>query len=182
MITGATSGTFQNLQLGVGAFISEAYTGTFDKSKVIGATRGGASISIVPVMRSIAVDGIPDNTKEARVIDNFTATATFTAIEVGNKDILVRALAGADYSASTKKITLRHKLADGDFKDIYWLGETSKGDMIQITFKNSLSTGGMSLQANDKGEGEVAITIEANYSVADLDTPPVEIQYISPQQ
>lgn len=176
MIKGVNDTTFQKLQLGEGAFLTEKYAGSFDKTKVISATRGGGTIAITPVWRTRVIDGIHSNTAEARVVDNVTATASFTAVEI-TADNFKRAIGCAD--VADNKLTVRHEVKTSDFETIYWVGTLAgENKAVQITFKNAINTSGLSLTVREKNEGELALTFEANYSVNDLDTPPVEIEFL----
>ena len=177
MIKGVNESTFQKLQLGEGAFLKNKYNGTFVDEDVISATRGGGSIAITPVWRTRVIDGVHSNTAEARVVDNVTATANFTAVEITGENF-VRAIGCADYADN--KVTLRHEVKITDFQPIYWVGTLAgENKAVQITFLNAINTSGLSLTVREKNEGEFALTFEANYSVNDLDTPPVEIEFLS---
>lgn len=177
MIRGVSAKTFQNLQLGEGAFLKSAYDGTtLTASQIISATRGGGVLNITPVFRTRTIDGVPTNTKEARTIDYVTAVATFTALEI-TPELLKMAGAGADYDDKSDKITLRHELKTTDFGDIYWLGDISDGRRVQIIFKSAINTNGIQLTTQQNNEGGLSMQFEANYSVEDLDTPPIEIQF-----
>lgn len=178
MIKGVNKETFKNLVLNEGAFLNSAYNGTnILPNQVIGATRGGGTISIASVMRTRQIDGIPTNTAEARANDSFTASASFTTLEI-KPELLRRAGASADYDETTKKITFRHEIKTSDFGDIYWVGSISDGRLIQIKFSSAINTNGIQLRVQPNNEGELSMVFEANYSVEDLDTPPVEITYL----
>lgn len=177
MIRGVNANTFKNLQLGEGAFLKSAYNGTaLTNDQILSATRGGATINIAPVYRTRVIDGIPTNTAEARTIDSVNVTASFTALEI-TPELLERAAGGADYNAATKTLSLRHTLKTADFGDLYWVGDVSDGRRVQITFKNALNTNGIQLRTQQNNEGELSMNFEGNYGVADLDTPPVTIQF-----
>lgn len=179
MLRGVNEQTFQKLQLGEGAFLKTKYEGTLSPDQIISATRGGGTLAITPVWRTRTIDGIHPNTAEARTIDYYTATAGFTAVEITGENF-ARAIGAADYSSDTKRVTARHEVKTEDFNDIYWLGTLSGTDTaVQITFKNAINTSGLSLTVREKNEGELALTFEANYSVNSLDTPPVEIEFLS---
>ena len=177
MITGASAKTFNNLQLGEGAFLSTKYVDSLISENIISATRGGASITITPQYRSRVIDGIHDNTLEAKVIDYVMVKATFIALEI-TPSLLAKAIGGADYNETTGVITPRHSLSSADFTSVYWIGELSDGKKVQIIFNNVLNTNGMTLKTASKGEGELSLEFTAHYSVESLDTPPVSIEYI----
>lgn len=177
MIRGVSEKTFKNLQLGEGAFLKSAYNGeSLTPDQILSATRGGATIAITPVYRTRTIDGVPANTAEAKTIDYVTVTASFTALEI-TPELLERAGGGANYDDGSKKLTLSHVLTTTDFGDLYWVGEVSDGRKIQITFKNAINDNGIQLRTQQNNEGELSLSFSGNYSVADLDTPPVEIQF-----
>ena len=181
MLRGVNERTFQKLQLGEGAFLNTEYTkGTqLTPDMIISATRGGATISITPVWRTRVIDGIHSNTAEARVVDNVTATASFTALEVTGENF-AKAIGCATYDTETNKVNVSHTVTMDNFEPIYWVGTLSDGvTEVQITFANALNTNGLQLRATEKNEGELALNFEANYSVNSLDTPPVEIEFLS---
>lgn len=175
MIRGVTQQTFKNLQLGEGAFLKTKYAGTLSPEMILSATRGGATITIAPRYRTRVIDGVPENTKEAKAVDSVAVNASFVALEV-TPELLKKALEVADLSGNT--ITARHNVKDEDFADLYWIGEISDGRKAQITFKNAFNENGLSLKTAQNNEGELSMNFSGNYSVADLDTPPVEIEFL----
>lgn len=177
ILTGLSSKTPNNLQLGEGVFIKNGYSGTLVEEDIISATRGGATIAITPIWRNRDIDGSFENVKELKVLEYWTVQATFVAMEV-SVDTFLTALGCSDNTAGV--ISLRHIVKTTDFKDIYWIGTLSDtGKKIQITFKNALGTGGLQLKTASRNEGELSVTLDGHYSIADLDTPPVEIQFIT---
>jgi hypothetical protein len=177
MIRGVTEKTFENLQLGEGAFLKAKFTGTLSADNILSATRGGGTLNITPAYRTRSIDGIPANTKEAKAVDSIGVTASFVALEI-TPELVRRACGVADLDTANKIITLRHEVKTTDFEDLYWLGEVSDGRKVQITFKNAFNENGLSLRTQPNNEGELSLSFSGNYSVADLDTPPVEIEFI----
>ena len=177
MIRGVTEKTFENLQLGEGAFLKEKYTGTLVEGNILSATRGGATINIAPVYRTRTIDGVPANTMEAKTVDSVNVTASFTALEI-TPELIKRACGVADLDEAGKVLTLRHKIETTDFEPLYWIGEISDGRKVQITFKNAFNENGLSLRTQPNNEGELSLSFTGNYSAKDLDTPPVEIEFI----
>lgn len=177
MIRGVTEKTFENLQLGEGAFLKSKYTGTLSADNIISATRGGATIAITPVYRTRTIDGVPVNTAEAKAVDSVGVTASFVALEI-TPELIKRAIGIADLDEANKVLSLRHKIETTDFEPLYWVGEISDGRKVQITFKNAFNENGLSLRTQPNNEGELSLSFSGNYSVTDLDTPPVEIEFI----
>lgn len=181
MLTGLNSGTAQNLQLGAGAILKTAYVGasSLSASNILSATNGGATFSAVPTYFTPTVDGIFDNVKGAgKTITNWAVTLTFTAVEA-DSEVLLRALGCADQDGTTGAITGRHKIKATDYADLYFIAEKGDGSIIQIKISNALSTGGLSLQTVNNGNGGISFTVQGNYDISALDTPPFEITTIA---
>lgn len=177
MIRGVSGNTFKNLQLGEGAFLKTPYNGgNLTADQILSATRGGATVNITPVYRTRNIDGVPANTAEAKAVDSVSVNASFVALEI-TPELLKRALGGANYDDATNKLKLRQKLVISDFADLYWVGDVSDGRRVQITFKKAFNENGLQLRTQQFNEGELSMNFSGNYSVADLDTPPVEIEF-----
>lgn len=179
MITGLNTNTAQNLQLGAGAILKSKYVRgtTLSAENILSATNGGLSFTAVPQWFTPSVDGIFSNVKGAgKRITNWVVTLSFTAVEA-DAEVIAKALGCADIDGNV--ITGRHTINAEDYSDIYAIGEKGDGSVIQITLKNALNTNGLSLQTTNNGNGGIAFTVEANYDIADLDTPPFEIETIA---
>lgn len=180
MLTGLNSGTAQKLQLGAGAVLKEKYEAgdTLSAENVLSATNGGITFSAVPNFWTPSIDGAGEYVKGLRMVGNWTVTLSFTAVEA-DASVLLKALGCADQDSDTGVITGRHTIKAEDYADLYVIGEKSNGDVIQITIKNALSTGGLSLTTANNGNGGIAFTINGHYDLDDLDTPPFEIETIA---
>lgn len=180
MLTGLNSGTAQKLQLGAGAVLKEKYEAgdTLSAENVLSATNGGITFSAVPNFWTPSIDGAGEYVKGLRMVGNWTVTLSFTAVEA-DASVLLKALGCADQDSDTGVITGRHTINASDYADLYVIGEKSNGDVIQITIKNALSTGGLSLTTANNGNGGIAFTINGHYDLDDLDTPPFEIETIA---
>lgn len=179
MITGLNSSTAQNLQLGAGAILKSKYTTgtTLSADNILSATNGGITFTAVPQWFTPTVDGLYSNVKGAgKRITNWIVTLSFTAVEA-DAEVLAKALGCADVTGNV--ITGRHTIDAGDYADLYAIGEKGDGSVIQITLKNAMNTNGLSLTTANNGNGGIAFTIEANYDITDLDTPPFEIETIA---
>lgn len=180
MLTGLNSGTAQKLQLGAGAVLKEKYEAgdTLSATNVLSATTGGITFSAVPQFWTPSIDGAGEYVKGLRMVGSWVVTLTFTAVEA-DASVLLKALGCADQDSDTGVITGRHTINASDYADLYVIGEKSNGDVIQITIKNALSTGGLSLTTANNGNGGIAFTINGHYDLDDLDTPPFEIETIA---
>ena len=184
-ITGLTSVTKENLLLDAGAFFKnyDMATDTFATAvaagKLIGATAGGGSFSVVENVRQPEVDGAKSNTKGLVFIDHVVVTMGLNVVEM-TPAALKLALGSADqatHNAKYEKITGRHNVLDADYlTNITWVGKVSgSDDPMVIVVKNALSLNGLTIKVEDKKEAVVPITLTGHYDPAANDTPPYEI-------
>lgn len=184
MITGLTAQTKKNIQLDAGAlyknYVPASDTPSTATAKLIGATEGGASLSIVPEVRQIAVDGAKGPTKGFEVIDSWTATLSATMKEVKAETVQL-ALGAATATTTTSpadytKVAPNADYADADYlTNITWIGKIiGSANPVMIVLKNALCTNGFSMQAADKAEGTFDVVLTAHYDVSNLDEVPVE--------
>jgi len=183
-ITGLTSQTKKNIQLDAGALYKNynpaSDTPATASAKLIGATEGGASLSIVPEVRQIAVDGAKGPTKGFEVIDSWTATLSATMKEV-KADTVALALGAATTTSSTSPASYSKVVPDGNYEDsdyltnVTWIGKIiGSANPCMIVLKNALCTNGFTMQAADKAEGTFEVVLTAHYDVSSLDEVPVE--------
>lgn len=187
--TQVATDAFQKLQLNAGVLLSsfDPSTMTLDKTKILGATGGGTNFTAVPNYIDFGedIDNVPANTKELKRIDNYDVkmSGTFKTADTAVAKMLVGA---ADVTVGTGKVTPRSNLVAADFTDIWWVGDysdvnndgsgqTPKAGCMAIKLINALSTGGFSLQSNDKGKGDFAFEFTGHYSLSDIETVPFEI-------
>lgn len=181
MLTGLNANTATNLQFGAGAILKSKYsTGdTLTASNILSATNGGLTFSAVPEFYTPTVDGMFDNVMGGgRRIVRWVVTLSFTAVEA-DAEVIMRALGCANQDGTTGVITGRHTISASDYANIYALGEKGDGSVIQMTVKNGLNTNGLSLVTANNGNGGIAFTIQGNYDINDLETPPFEIETIA---
>lgn len=180
--SGLTNRSVQSLQLNAGVLLSD-YTkgGEIDENNIIGATRGGGSVTITPEIHQVAVDGAPTYTVGLERCDGYTAQLNFTMLEF-TAETIKRALGvgvtAANANAATTddiKITAATKVLTSDYSDVYWVGDLSDGRNVVVKLKNALNLNGLNLTASDKGEGTFALQLTAHYDINDLDTAPFEI-------
>lgn len=180
--TQVAADAFEKLQLNAGVLLTEfdPTSGTLDKTKIFGATGGGVSFTATPTFIDFGedIDNVPNNTKELKQLDYYEATmsGTFKTVDTA---VAKAVIAAADVSGN--KVTPRSTLAQTDFFDVWWVGDYSNvntgndAGFLAIKLINALSTGGFSIQSNDKGKGDFAFTFTGHYSLNDIDTVPFEI-------
>lgn len=177
--------TFQQLQLNAGILLSSfnPSTATVENTAIIGATTGGVEFSATPEYSDFGedIDNAPKNMKELKKLDNWTVemSGTFVTVDVNSIKTTIGA-ADIDKSDSTH-IVPRNDLVDGDFTDLWWVGDysdkngESKGGYLAIHMMNTLSTGGFAIQSTDGGKGNFAFTFTAHYSMDAQETVPFEV-------
>ena len=177
--------TFQNLQLNAGYFAKDfdPSTGTVEEDDILGATSGGANITITPSYTDLGedIDNCPKNTKELKQLDSWEIKGSGTLVTM-NPEIARMFVGAADIDESdATKITPRTTLSQSDFADLWLIGDYSdkngaqNGGFIAIHLINALSTGGFQIQTTDKAKGQFAFEFTAHQSISTPDVAPVEI-------
>lgn len=185
--SGFTSKTAENLLLDAGAYFKnyDVTTDTFDTAvtagKLLGATQGGGTFSAIPSVRKIEIDGVKGAAKGLQVIDEWVVTISANMKEA-SQDVILSALgSGTSVNGPTgyKKITANNYYELTDYVDnITWVGKLSGSESpVIIQVKNALSTGGLTINPQDKNEAVINLTYTGHYDSTALDTPPFEIYY-----
>lgn len=177
--------TFQQLQLNAGVLLSSftpASASVVD-ANILGATSGGVNFTASPTYSDYGedIDNCPKNMKELKKLDSWevTLSGTFLTVTPASAKLLIGA-ADTD-SADTTKVVPRNDVLDGDFKDIWWVGDysdkngESNGGFVAIHMLNGLSTGGFQIQSTDNGKGQFAFTFTGHYSMDAQETVPFEV-------
>lgn len=189
--TTVATDAFQKFQLNAGIILTEftPSTPTVDRTKIFMATSGGAQFTATPEFIDFGddVDNVPANTKEMKVLQSVTAVLSGTG-KTMDTATAKRLMAAADVDSSTGKITPRADLKSADFADLWWVGDYSDvnadsgsgssattAGFIAIRLINALSTGGFSLQPNDKGKGDFSFEFTGHYSINDMTVLPYEV-------
>ncbi|MEG0297422.1 MAG: hypothetical protein RR620_11955 [Clostridium sp.] len=186
--TGFTPETVENLILDVGVFFKdfEVGTDTFETAvkagKLIGATKGGGSFTAKPSIIPLEIDGLKNNTKGAKLIDDYEVAITANTVEVTPETIKLALIACKVTESETEgydKITASESISLEDYiKNITWVGTlsgNSKPVIIQVF--NALNQDGLSLTPEKKGQAVVALNFIGHYDVATLEEPPFAIYY-----
>ncbi len=193
MFSGVTANTPKHLQLDAGAFLKnyDVASDTWASAKgtkLIGATAGGGSLSAVPTIRRVEVDGVKGATKGFEALDEWVVTMTANVKEITAEALQLALATGTSVATKSpssadsnnyNKITAANELADANYIDnITWIGRLSGSELpVIIVMKNALCTNGLTLTTADKAEGVVALTLTGHYDPADLDAVPFEIYY-----
>lgn len=174
-LTGVTEKTPQNLQLNAGVLVSKWQLGsdTINETDIIGATRGGGSLSIVPTVHQVEADGIPTNYIGMDRIDEWVVTLNVTMLEFKPETLKLALGAGTKETSESgyKKYICTNEINGSDnYADIYWIGALSNGKKVIIKITNGMNKSGLTLSFSDKGEGTFPLAIIANYDYASLKT------------
>lgn len=123
------------------------------------------------------VNNAKKNTAELMQIEDYDCTLAFTALNV-TTDVIKLAIGAADVAEKkvTPRMTLDPTESTGDFKDIWWVGDTIEGGYVAVRLMNALSTGGLTLKTTDKGKGNISVTLTGCPRLGS-DTVPMEWYY-----
>lgn len=177
--------TFQQLQMNAGYFAKKfnPADGVVEQDDILGATSGGANITVTPSYVDLGedIDNCPKNTKELKQLESWEIKGSGTLVTM-NPEIARMFVGAADIDKSdATKITPRMTLSQSDFADIWLIGDYSdkngaqNGGFIAIHLINALSTGGFQIQTTDKAKGQFAFEFTAHQSISTPDVAPVEI-------
>ena len=176
--TKLSADAFDELQLDAGVLLK-----TFNPSApgiangaIICATTGGINPSCVPTFSDFAedVDNAPNNTKEFKHLDGWDCKISTTGLST-KPAVIKMALGCADIDGNnSSKIIPRRNLSQGDFSDIWWVGDKANGGWAAVRLINALSTGGFSLKTAKNGKGQVALEITGHVALAAQDVVPME--------
>lgn len=173
---------FKSMQINAGVVLNKfdpSGTTEIQDADIICATSGGVTAECKPNITDLGddVDNCQKNTAELMQIEDYDCTLAFTALNV-TTDVIKLALGAADVSDKkvTPRMTLDPTASTGDFKDIWWVGDTIDGGFVAVKLMNALSTGGLSLKTTDKGKGNISVTLTGCPRLGS-DTVPMEWYY-----
>lgn len=173
---------FESMQINAGVVLNKfdpSGTTEIQDADIICATSGGVTAECKPNITDLGddVDNCQKNTAELMQIEDYDCTLAFTALNV-TTDVIKLALGAADVSDKkvTPRMTLNPTASTGDFKDIWWVGDTIDGGFVAVKLMNALSTGGLSLKTTDKGKGKLSVALTGCPRMGD-DAVPMEWYY-----
>ena len=175
--------TFNELQVNAGVIAKDfdVATGTLDNADIISATSGGITINAKPTFEDFGsdIDNAKKNTKELKRKTEMDVSVSATLLNI-SADSLKFMLGAADTDSTSGAIVTRADLALTDFQTLWFIGDMSNGGYIAIKLIDALSTDGFSLKTNDKGKGNLSVTITAHASL-ESDAEPVEFYIGEPE-
>lgn len=178
--TGISSTTYDNIIYDAGA----VYTGWTDfttPGTLLGATRGGSSLSIEREIKMVDVDSNLGPVKGGRRIVNVVAKLTVNFIEQSLAN-LKRALVGstsATYNTDWDAITGTASIADTDYLvDVVLVAEVSgRTGSMGCKLDNCIVDSNFELSLTDKEEGVIPLTFTAHFADTALTTEPWSLYY-----
>lgn len=182
--TGVNTNTPNNIVFGAGTIHKNLKytTDTWNlEESIIGATKEGSTLSIVPEFYEVEPDGAMVSVKELTVKTGETATLTVNFLEL-TKDLIKAAVIGADGTSEDTNYDLIESKADiteGDYFDnIAFVGKTLGGKNIIVILENAICTSGLELEGANKEAGTVEYEFKCHAELdGDLDTLPYKIYY-----
>lgn len=184
--------TFSALQLDAGVLLKHfdiaaaaaANNATgFTDADLICATTGGVKVDAKPTFQDLgeSVDNVPLNMKELKKLQYWDCKISTTSL--GTSPELIRmALGCADIGADGTSIIPRMDLSQGDFSDIWWVGDRADGGLVAAQIMNALSTGGFSLQTSKNDKGQTSIEITGHVGINAQKVVPMQFYSIDPAE
>jgi hypothetical protein len=178
-------GTFKSIQVNAGVILNDftPATGSYTRGNIIGATTGGNSFNSNPTYSDwyADIDNVPNNTKQGKHIESYDPALSTTFVTM-NTPLGKKLVAAADMDTSDEThIIPRNVLEDGDFEDIWLVGDysdktgNSNGGFVAIHVKNALNTGGFQFQSTKNGKGQFSADFHGHYDIEDIDDVPFEL-------
>lgn len=180
--TGVSSNTPQNIVFGAGTIHKNVADDLSDlETTIVGATKEGSSLAIVPEFYEVEPDGAMVSVKGLTVKTGEVVTLTVNFLEL-TKDLIKAAIVGADGSSSVTGYDLIESKADLE-NDDYWenvaiVGRTLGGKQIIVILENPIVTNGLNLEGANKEAGTVEYEFKCHADLTgDLDKLPYRIYY-----
>jgi len=183
--SGLTPNTFENVQLGAGAFYVnldltdiEVDSGGNTKTTAeefavileaavaagqsLGATNGGGTFNAVPEIEQIPVDGMTYPVIGSSVMYSWEVTLATTLKEITPENFK-RVLATAAKVQETGGMTVASTLTPAHYiPSVAWCGRMIDGRLACIVLENALNIAGMVMTINDRGGAEIPVTFRAH--------------------
>lgn len=184
--SGITLETPKRIVFGAGVYATGLPWGTVPteeevKAGLIGATNGGGKVTIKPEYIDLEVDGALVKVRNLAQKAGETATMETNMAEIST-DFLTKAVVGKHSESEDGKfdvIDSKAKLEDSDyFTGFGYIGQMLDGRALMVIFKNALVTEGLEMEAQNKEQVTIPMTVEC-YSDAsegdDLEKLPYRI-------
>lgn len=175
--------TFEQLQKNAGIIVDSFVPSTSTIGNILCATSGGINFNDNPSFTDFGedIDNCAKNTKQLKRLDDREVAISGTGLTV-TAGYIKRLMAAADIdSLDSSHVIPRKDLVDGDFHDLWWIGDYSdkngnlNGGFLAVHLMDALSTGGFQIQTADKDKGKFAFTFTAHTDLEDQDTVPYDV-------
>lgn len=146
---------------------------------LLGATKGGNSIAIVPEIVQDMHDGQPGDVVGDKHIVKESVKVTINISEAASNQVILAANPGIESVTGSTHMTLTRdrQIAASDYFDnvTLVLQKSGTSEVFYYKFKNCLSNGSYSPDFKEKENAVTTIEFTAHFSVDDLTTAPFEI-------
>lgn len=176
-LSGISANTYNRLLYDAGAVYLN-YVDDGNRGTLLGATRGGNTVTVEQEIRQMPVDGSPGDVKGDKRRVRVTAKLSVNLIEMSTAAIrtaLTNATATADSTHDT--VVRASQIAAGDYigNVTLVLQKANTVELFGFKLKNALPTSNYELGASDNDEPVTTIEFTGHYLVSDLNTEPWEI-------
>lgn len=182
---GVSTNTPQNILFGAGTvhfgleYNSE--TSSWNTAEtIVGATKEGTTLSIVPSFYEVEPDGALVAVKNLTKKIGETATLKVNFLEI-SPELLQKALIAEEGTSADndyKKFVSKANIEEGDYVDISVVGETLDGELCIVTLHNALCVSGFELDKKNKEASTTTLEFKCHADCSgDLDVLPYEIYY-----
>ena len=177
------SDAFTHLQLNAGIMVDDFTPSTGVIGNIMGATSGGIQFSSNPTYSDFGedVDNCPANMKELKRLESFDPQMSGTFLTC-TPAVIKKLIAAGDIDATDNtKVVPRAELVDGDFFDLWWIGDYSdkntgaNAGFLAIHLINALNQTGFQIQSGKNAKGQMSFEFHAHYSMDAQETVPFEI-------
>ena len=143
--------------------------------QIVCETTGDFSITCTPEVADFFedVNNAPVNTKEGKQITGWTCELGVTALSV-TLETLALALGASETVGDATGVRPRSTYKLDDFKSLYWIGDMmDETKLLVVEMSDTVSTGGVSFTATNKGKGSLALTLTPHASIANPERVPM---------
>lgn len=178
---GITQNTYKRLLIDSGE-VRKNFTSVQAPGTLLGATKGGSSVTITTEYKKIDVDGAKGAVKGGRRITNVEVKATINFAE-WTEELIKLSLPASEVAQTPgiSTITRDSDIADTDYlNNIAILGQISGYNNPGIVVvKNVICTSPFEISLIDGEEAVLKMEFEGHYTTSDLETDPFEIIWVN---
>ncbi len=144
-----------------------------ETERYLAPTRGGGEFTANCTIHDIEFDGKQGKTAGTQIIEEQEAVTKVTTLCISPENLKL-AIPGAEIEQDNKGNTFIENPSNGlipdtaYFKNITQFCKLLNGKHVKITLFNPMSENGLSIKAQSKAEGELALEIYAHHELSDL--------------